>query len=48
LSDEVWVKDTEIGRLREEKEKLKMELERANRLVNKVGETKGISFLYIW
>lgn len=33
LNDEVWLKDNEIDRLREDKERMKMELDRAHRNV---------------
>lgn len=36
LNDEVWLKDNEIGRLREDKERMKMELERAHRSVQQL------------
>eukprot|EP00026_Physarum_polycephalum_P001440 Phypoly_transcript_01441.p1 GENE.Phypoly_transcript_01441~~Phypoly_transcript_01441.p1 ORF type:complete len:1034 (+),score=181.95 Phypoly_transcript_01441:244-3345(+) len=43
LSDELWLKDTEVGRLREEKEKLGVELDRAIKsaqLAGKVNEVR--------
>jgi hypothetical protein len=43
LSDELWIKDTEIGRLREEKERMMLDHERAMKnaqLTGKVNELR--------
>ena len=46
LSDELWIKDTEVSRLREEKDRLKLDLDKALKnaqLTGKVNEIRGRS-----